>query len=664
MSDKINISDAPGLKSYLDISEARPDEQSIIRKFGRIFQIGFFRRQTFKEVIYSFIFGKPTQEFNLKFNLENEILILFNNLDNFETRTFDYVDKLLSDYYNRLDKFCIVIVSNDDRICDKIERLNAKELVSRIIVPFTYNELLDPHSSKNFIENRFKKFFYARDLYDFDSPIQSASFFFGRSRIVQSFYDKYQNSENSALFGLRKIGKTSVLYALRRLCEGKDLPVIYIDCQSPSFHKRRWYEALQFIIEQGTEQLTKISKDLFYQKEYNEKDAAKLFASDIVKLRALKGNKKILLIFDEIENITYEISPSKHWKNDDDFLLFWQTIRSIFQSNRDLLSFVIAGVNPKVLEQTSIDTYDNPIFKIATPQYLELFDLETTKEMVSKIGTYMGILFEEEVFFLLHEDFGGHPFLTRIACSNINKLYEGDRPIKVTKYWYKNNRDAFSKNVQNYVEQLLLVLKNFYTSEYEMLEILASGDHRRFSEFVNIAPSAASHLEGYGLVNFRNEEYYFKIKIVEDYLNSTSSLKKFFNTLEEKRTEISKRRNAIETRLRNLAVVLLTAKYGTETKKRILNAVPTERREKIEHLPIQEILSEQYFFLDLLQLYVKEFYVFENIFEKQSKKFYEYMIHINDYRIDAHAKEIDEEEFQLLLTQFNWVEKCLAKVKI
>jgi hypothetical protein len=653
-----------GVRPYLNITPASQEEQKIVHRFGKVFQIGFYREDMFKQLKNRFFFAKPTDDFKMKFNIENEILVLFNDLPTFETRTFDFVDKLTTEYSNRLDRICVVVVSKDPNIEARMEVINAKQDSGRIVVPFTYSELLSAHQEAPFIENRFRKFFYSRDLFDLDSPIRTDSFFYGRNHIVQRFYDRYSNSENSALFGLRKIGKTSVLYALKRVCDQRGVPSLYIDCQSPSLHKRRWFEALQYIVRQASKQLHDIKDDWLSDVDYKEKDSAVLFEQDLKKLSTMKGNRRILLILDEVENIAFDLSPSEHWKNGQDFLLFWQTLRSIFQSNRDIFCFIVAGVNPTILERTAIKNSDNPIFNIATPQYLELFTLDVVRDMVSDIGRYMGLSFEEEVFFLLHEDFGGHPFLTRIACSNISRLIGVDRPRTVTKYWYRQNKDKFSREVMNYVEQLLFVLREFYAQEYSLLEILAGGDSRKFEETVGSLPSAAKHLEGYGLVNMRRNEYYFRLKIVEEFLQSRSVLVRVFSTKEEKIAEVSRRRNTIEDKLKKLATVILHASYGVESRARVLKAIPEERRAKIEHLPLDDILTDHFYFLDMVQLYVKEFKWFENIFEKQSERFYSALDHINRFRIDAHAKDISDDDLQMLILDFNWLDKCLSKVNL
>ena len=57
---------------------------------------------------------------------------------------------------------------------------------------------------------------------------------------------------------------------------------------------------------------------------------------------ASKRNIKIILIFDEIEYISYFSKQNKHWK--DDYFEFWQTLWSE-QSTFANLCFIICGVN-------------------------------------------------------------------------------------------------------------------------------------------------------------------------------------------------------------------------------------------------------------------------------------------------------------------------------
>jgi hypothetical protein len=75
---------------------------------------------------------------------------------------------------------------------------------------------------------------------------------------------------------------------------------------------------------------------LRHESKYSEKFAASSFERDMKLIVASLGKKPALLIFDEIENISPSSASSDHWRTGNDFVYFWQTLRSVFQSDRGL----------------------------------------------------------------------------------------------------------------------------------------------------------------------------------------------------------------------------------------------------------------------------------------------------------------------------------------
>jgi predicted AAA+ superfamily ATPase len=72
-------------------------------------------------------------------------------------------------------------------------------------------------------------------LFDYQLPLDSDLFFFGRDQIVADHLDAIRRSQNRGLFGLRKTGKTSILYKLKRQMEREGLGAfLYYDCKMPS----------------------------------------------------------------------------------------------------------------------------------------------------------------------------------------------------------------------------------------------------------------------------------------------------------------------------------------------------------------------------------------------------------------------------------------------
>ena len=117
-----------------------------------------------------------------------------------------------------------------------------------------------------------------------ESPLKTEAYFYGRNKLVQKLFDKYLIGEQSGLFGLRKTGKTSVLYALERQMVLRNGYSIYIDCQNPGIYMLRWNELLKHII---FEICRKYNIELSINDEaYLENNASTSFEENIKKIKS------------------------------------------------------------------------------------------------------------------------------------------------------------------------------------------------------------------------------------------------------------------------------------------------------------------------------------------------------------------------------------------
>lgn len=638
-------------------------EKNIVMSFSKHFLVTFSNEVTFKYSEYVFDFLKPTNDFKRKFNLFNEILLLFSRYSEYDARTLDFVDKTLTQYENRLDKICIILISNDEDIERKIINSNSDNKDSRIIVPFTYNELKYNNFNFQNIESKFRRYFYNRDLFALESPLKSEAYFYGRSKIVNDLYGKYTLGEHSGLFGLRKVGKTSVLFALERNMQVRGGKSIYIDCQDTAVHKARWFELLFDIIQNIKDKYGLNSMKTNEEEKYNERHASKCFKRDLEAIKLKLDNEKILLIFDEIEYISFKLSPTDYWKDGDDYISFWQTIRAINQKTEGLFSFIIAGVNPFCIEQSMVNEFDNPIFSLIKPIYLELFDIEDVTLMVKSIGGYMGIHFDKEIFTSLTNDYGGHPFLIRHVCSLINKQIGIKRPYKVSKYEYQARKAEYDNKINNYIKLIMSVLQNWYPKEYELLEILVVEGNEEFKEKVfNVygidAANIIEHLFGYGIIEEVNENYYITIDAIKKYIMNQTKLEKKLVNNQEKWATINLRRNKIEGSIKQIIVAVLKSNFGKKTKDEVLKHIPKGRRESLRQFELKEIFDNYLYFSDLKNIINARWKMFEKIFvDKQ--KFQYFFDYINNKRVDAHNKSISNDDMGILLIAFKWFDEII-----
>ncbi|WP_275269259.1 ATP-binding protein [Pantoea ananatis] len=613
---------------------------------------------------YKYILLRPTDIYIEMFNLDREIIVLFSDYTDFQSRTLDAIEQAAKQLSSlRVDKTCCVLISKDDKIEENITDLIKKEPETANIIPFTYKETENGNSDGYFFRNRVQKYLYSRDLFSFEAPLKSDWLFFGRNDIILSTINRMKSGNNAGVFGLRKTGKTSLINAISRNLQKNGEIVTNIDCQSPSMNKRRWNEAIYYVCKKSKEDNYLLSK-LPDEAEFTEKDAADLLEKFIKDVNKEKG-KKLFIIFDEIENISRITSPTEHWKSGSDFLYFWQSMRTAFQTVGVDLSYLVVGTNPSCIETPRIDSSDNPLFNHFTPNYLPGFDVRSTRDMIRRIGKRMGVNFEEAIYTNINEEYGGHPFLIRQVCSIIAKRsFNQKKPLSIGKITYRDAVREFGDNSFNYLEMIIGVLKEHYLDEYELLITLANDDAETFRENSNKKQNSLAHLLGYGILGKDNESYYFIIESMKDYLLAIDKYRKIETTIEQRWSEISERRNAAEKKLRSIIKITLKSMFGEElAKEATLDVLGGSRKQDYINKNLNEIFDANLstiFLEDLRKIISKEWKSFENIFGVSKRETFDSLGFINKYRSDAHAKDITLDEFTLFRVSMSKIEKDIS----
>jgi hypothetical protein len=140
----------------------------------------------------------------------------------------------------------------------------------------------------------------------------------------------------------------------------------------------------------------------------------------------------VLVLFDEIENISPATAASPHWRRGDDTVLFWQTIRSFYQSSLKVrATFCFVGTNPRLFELSKFNSIDNPVYLFAPKAFIPMLTLEETTEMINRLGYFMDLDFAPPIIGYIYQKLGGHPFLVRQLCSKIHKQVLLSRPRQI-----------------------------------------------------------------------------------------------------------------------------------------------------------------------------------------------------------------------------------------
>lgn len=654
-----------------------------VKKFSKTERtiVGIFKRQwyvtkadTVKIGVseYNYMLIKAPQNLVNQFNIELEIIVVFSSYSKFEPRTldaFEYINQTLE--VGRTEKLCGVLISKDENLHVLVKRYNEGE--TRIIVPFSYNELTSRGNSDSyFIRDRFQNNFYNRDLFAFNDALKTDLYFFGRDQLVLDIINKHLSGENSGLFGLRKTGKTSIIFDVKRKILSKNAIGVFVSCQNPSISESNWIDAIYHVVDCIYDDVNKDTnqdlRKIHNLCEYSSSTATRILEDEINNIIKISG-KSILLFFDEVEHITYKKASNKLWRDKTESVSFWKAIRSIYQKLPvGAFSFCIVGTNPVCIEYPIIDNVENPIFKAVNPIYIPGFKREQTRNMIRTLGKIMGVKFDESLYQRLTDDYGGHPFLIRHVCSYLSQ--KKSKPFEVSKTYYDKSKLEFNKNEVEYFDMILNVLQDFFKEEYELLKALAVDDIETFSYFAEEDPAMIKHLLGYDLIKKVDDGYEFNMEVIKDYLIRKERLEiNRLETLDDKWKFLVTKRGELEIRLRDVVKrVLLTEQLTNskfEAKKYVMKKIhnSSAERRKYSSTTYKDLFDADktnIYFSNLLTLISGQWEIFAVYTDLSKEDFSFHMNKINSIgRSDAHAKSVSRAELSQLDLSFAHLERMI-----
>lgn len=467
---------------------------------------------------------KPSAEISQTFGFEREIPLFVSPYPKLQPRSMQALEQICAEHplAGRIDPTVAFFHSPDPNLVHWMSQYQSENPESRLVVPLTTERLQRSIDDRWALINAIKDVLFVRNLFDYKLPLKSDRYFYGREDIVASIVDNIRKSQNTGLFGLRKTGKTSVLLKVQRtLQKAGDVETILIDCKNRPIRSSSCDELARRILVE-------------IDKRFSKKFAAKYDGSSDIfdtldeAIQSIPAKKKLCIVFDEIEYIS-PISPTNpHWSND--FIDFWQALWTI-QTKTDKISYVACGVNPTVCDidrfpSTSVPgrTVQNPMFSIFNVHYLRGLSLENLSNMIEFFGSRMGLFFDKPSIRLLFDEYGGHPLLTRMACSFQHEILEAkkaQRPIKIA----PNDISALAlerdAELSSYCGHVVSEIKELYPDEYELLKLLAAGEIADFNSLAG-RNDEIRHIREYGLVAVESGRIpEFKIPVVRRFLRHT-----------------------------------------------------------------------------------------------------------------------------------------------
>lgn len=156
-----------------------------------------------------------------------------------------------------------------------------------------------------------------------------------------------------------------------------------------------------------------------------------------------------------------------------------------------------------------------------------------------------------------------------------------------------------------------------------------------------------------------------RIQSISKYIRDKYRYDKTLTTWDDKRTRISIRRNDIEIKLRNLVGMQMQMKYGKKAKEQLITIIKKTTNDASQEVKLlafdfKKALQEIYF--SQIKLIMLKFWQdYERIFPERVK-FEQFFDIINKCRVDAHAKELNDEDEAILTLAFKYFETALVDI--
>src|SRR5665648_2867 len=613
------------------------------------------------KALYGVLYATPSKRFSRLLTVEREILILFSNFENQQVRTIIIAKDIIEKSQGRLEPTVTIVVHKDSEGNNKLKIWGRGNGIS--VLPVFIGNLFP---KKDSIEKILCGELYSHDPFDITGPVSNDNQFYGRRTEAQDLARKLQSGQIKTCLGIRKTGKTSLLNRIiKEIKNFPDTKSIVIDCSKDMV----WTMNAAQLMDSITKAVTKLidTEDLIYATIRPSNTEESISAcSEQLQNKLADAYITVILFFDELDYITPSSPTNKQWIYE--FNIFWRNFRSVYQDlkrQNNNLGVFICGVSSKWFSVESIEEIENAALSFIPEEYLMPLSRGASIPMIRTLARTSGIQFSEENSNLISETCSDMPFWIRKACSFVHRQIDvSDRPIDIDNKLIKRYLDDFIEREGGVLAQT--ALKHLFIIYPEIQETVLQVYNNPSAYFTK---TQLNILEKYGLITTRpklsiygtmmtegiklvienddNNKQVEAIPIIQESKKVTS-----FENLNEWADElaiINRGRNILEKKLRGLVVNFirfdsLSSKSKGSLIDRILKIVEEKERKKFKDLNAEQII-EKFLWLELTKLMLKEWALFEKIFNDKNEFNLNSSI-IND-RIDAHAKDAGLEDIAL-----------------
>lgn len=269
-----------------------------------------------------------------------------------------------------------------------------------------------------------------QDPFDVRDPVFDVLNFFGREVQAEGIRDRLRRGQPVGLFGLRKMGKSSLMRFLERRLP---YPTAWLDLQAG----RKLVGVYERILRAWqADAQARFNTDLGLDPaRCGAADPSEEFTRQAVLalevIAEVMAEPRLAVFLDEIEVI---VPPASSTGPDlEEYLALMRTLRGLAQEDQRL-SLMVAGVSPAVNRESrcGADRVQNPFYALLQEEFIPPLSPADCAQMIRNVGQQVDVTLGDEVAEYVAEQSGGHPMLARQLCSLAYRLRDraaGELPL-------------------------------------------------------------------------------------------------------------------------------------------------------------------------------------------------------------------------------------------
>ncbi|HEX7637607.1 MAG TPA: hypothetical protein VF457_04355 [Burkholderiaceae bacterium] len=630
-----------------------------------LFTIEFYKNHEANRRKHVVLHCKPTRTISDALLLDREVLALAINVKDLQVRTLHAARDIILESAGRLDPAFMIIVHADSSGDEKLRNWGREQGYKIIPIYRPVAGAIPPTES---LRRNLARDLFAYDPFSLTGPVLSDTDFFGRRNTAIETLRQLQSGRIISIFGIRKLGKTSLINRIVAAArESGDPSIAMIDCSVDGFNKLSAADALKAIAKVAKMASTRGYAHITEALKRSDKELVPVFDD----LWSIKNPQPLALVFDEIDYITPASPTRPLWRSE--FNSFWREFRVVYQEAQRMgfpLSVIVSGVSSHAFRVESFDGIENAVLHFVPEGYLAPFARHASKQMIKDLCKRCGLVLMEQDQDRLAAICADFPYWIRLAGSYLHRAVDVQgRPRTLEPELVTSLLNDFVD--AEGVDVAKVALEDLRRKTAEPIELL-----KRAAATTHLPLAEGKLLLRYGLATQTPNGVSVTSAMIKAGLTALgeqgpparASLEREDRTAPlalapqewaEELSVINRRRTLMERKLREFIHFSLkfAAKTGENWVDTVLKTLPERQRVELSSLSGDALLNKLYW-RDLSIVILKHWPHFEKVLG--DKRRFELAMDLLNDRPDAHAKPVDAADVALHRRELQWLEERLA----